>query len=386
MHALQDLEHVRLSEALVCFPRGKDLEIVYSTKPSDVGLVLGLDESICGRAVRERKTIVLGDVSQEPEYRRLFGPSIKSEIAVPIFLGDDNVVIGVLNLESEQLDAFQGFTQVILERFAERVKVLLAFARLRANLTDTLESRHANDLLVAIGDQTSNLIHRLNNTVGALRIKLLKLQELSQAGLLANEGNVMLDRALGELLELAERTLEMPDQVTKFLGQQEGSAVDVNKCVILCLRELNPPASIIVDTQLASDLPELSLYSFDIVVQNLLKNAVDAMPSGGHVYVSTKKVSYPGLPAGYVQLTVRDTGCGIPDEILPNIFRLNFTTKRSKGKGLGLGLWWVRTFVLRSGGEISVSTEPGAGSEFTIQIPIDLSVVDSHAGESSASE
>ena len=86
MQALRDLEHIELSEAMICFRRGEDLEIVASTKPSDVGLVLGIDESICGRAVRERETIVLGDVSAEPEYRRLFGSSIQSEIAVPICL------------------------------------------------------------------------------------------------------------------------------------------------------------------------------------------------------------------------------------------------------------------------------------------------------------
>jgi putative methionine-R-sulfoxide reductase with GAF domain len=74
-----------------------------------VGLIIGIDESICGRAVRERRTVIIGDVSKEPEYRRLLGPSIQSEIAIPISLGDASVLIGVLNVESEEPDAFEGF-------------------------------------------------------------------------------------------------------------------------------------------------------------------------------------------------------------------------------------------------------------------------------------
>jgi signal transduction histidine kinase len=67
---------------------------------------------------------------------------------------------------------------------------------------------------------------------------------------------------------------------------------------------------------------------------------------------------------------VRDTGTGIPEEILPHIFDLNFTTKKSKGKGLGLGLWWVRNFVLRSSGEINVDSAPNSGTEFCVKIPV----------------
>lgn len=370
MQALRDLEHIQLSEAMIVFRRGKDLEIVHSTKPSDVGLVLGIDESICGRAVRERQTIVLGDVSAEPEYRRLFGSSIQSEIAIPILLGDDDIAIGVLNVESEEVDAFQGFAQVILESFAEKVRVLLAFAKLRSDVTETMELRNASDLLVAVGDQTSNMIHRMNNTVGAMRLRIMELQNMQERGRLAADGT--LADSLEALRKLAERTLQMPEEVTQLLSQQS-STVDVNEAVHAALRKVQLPDNVDVGLDLQPGLPVLSLYCFDIVIQNLLQNAIDAMPDGGPVCVATSTVVQAELPVGYVQVTVRDSGTGIAGDILPRIFDLNFTTKHSntRGKGLGLGLWWIRNFVRRANGDIVVTSTVNVGSSFIIKIPFE---------------
>jgi signal transduction histidine kinase len=371
MDELHKLHHVELSGAQILFRRGDtELEIVYSTNPDDVGLVVAIDDSISGRAVQERRTVTIGDVSTENSYVRMLGSSIQSEIAVPITLADKRVIIGVLNVESEELDAFSGFNQVVLESFADKVRTLLAFAKLRTDVTNTLEARHANDLLIAIGDQTTHFIHRLANSAGSLRVKILELQELAEAGPVDQK---ILQDTLEDLLVLANRTLEMPKQVSRDLGQ-EGDTVDVNKCVTDILREVGLPPTIEVDTELQPDIPPLSLYSFDIVVQNLIRNSIDAMPAGGRLTVTTKIVAHAELSAGYVQLSVRDTGTGISNDILPHIFDLNFTTKKSKGKGLGLGLWWVRNFVLRSNGEISVESTPDSGTEFSVKIPVSTPV------------
>jgi GAF domain-containing protein len=277
---LYNLHHVQLSGAQILFRQGDDqLEIVYSSNPEDVGLVLSIHESVSGRAVKERGTVTVPDVREDKNYVELLGSTIRSEIAVPITLAVDETIIGVLNVESEELDAFSGFNTVVLESFADRVRTLLAFAKLRNDVTAALESRHASDLLVAIGDQTTNFIHRLGNSAGAMRAKIMELQETVEDGMPDKES---LQGELAELLKLAERTLQTPDQVTRFLGQG-GIKVNVNKCIAEVLREMRPPAGITVTTELQDPLPELSLYSFEIVVQNLIKNAIDAMPRGGQL-------------------------------------------------------------------------------------------------------
>ena len=170
------------------------------------------------------------------------------------------------------------------------------------------------------------------------------------------------------MLGLAERTLQMPDGMTRQLGQD--SNVDVNDCVRQALGKIEAAEDVRIDVELQKGIPALPLYSFDIVVQNLLQNALDAMPDGGTLTVRTSAVRHEGPVTGYVQLTVSDTGMGIPPETLKRVFELNFTTKRSRGKGLGLGLWWVRNFVRRAKGDIAIRSVPASGTEVSVKIPI----------------
>jgi signal transduction histidine kinase len=370
MAALQRLEHVKHHRADIMFKRGEaELEIMHSTDPENVGLFVPIGKSVSGRAIRERKTIIVGDVTKDEEYQRA-SESIRSEIAVPILFGG-TIPIGVLNVESEEEDAFYGFYQVVLESFAEKIKTLLAFAKLRADVTEALEMRSANDLLVAVGDQASDMVHRLNGTVGAMRVRILELQDMRAAGVL--HPGKFLDDALAALLDLAERTLKMPREVTEQLGR-DGSKIDVNDCVRRVLGKIEPGENVRVVTDLQEGIPALPLYSFDIVVQNLLQNALDAMPDGGVLMVSTATVRHEQPVIGYVQLTVADTGVGIPPEIASKVFDLNFTTKseRNRGEGLGLGLWWVRNFVRRAKGDITIRSSAGTGTEVYVKIPIGL--------------
>jgi len=366
-------EHVRHTGAQIMFLRGQELEIVHSTNPLDVGLTVPVGNSVSGRAVRKRDTVIVGDVEDDDDYQRMLGDSIRSEIAVPIVFGEDNIVVGVLNVESEEKDAFYGFYQVFLESFAEKLKTILAFTKLSEELTEALELRTTSDLLAAVGDQTSDMIHRLNNTVGAMRMRIIKLQNMQASGTPIDD-DVLRD-SLDALRKNAERTLKMPGEVTQILSQP-GIMVDVNKCVCQAVEKVVKPENVRVKLELDSNLPSLPLYSFDIVVQNLVQNAIDAMPIGGRLWVCTSVVLPPKTTtggAGYFQLAVRDTGTGMPPEVLDKLFELHFSTKKhtERQPGLGLGLWWVRYFVRRAKGDITVRSEVGRGTEFAVKIPLD---------------
>ena len=120
------------------------------------------------------------------------------------------------------------------------------------------------------------------------------------------------------------------------------------------------------------------------VVQNLVLNAVQAMPEGGTVKIALKNERIDGLsrlalaPGDYVQIAISDTGVGIRPEHLPRIFDPYFTTKQM---GSGLGLAAVYSIVNKHRGSIDVESQLGVGTTFTIWLPASRSEVDEESGE-----
>ncbi len=110
------------------------------------------------------------------------------------------------------------------------------------------------------------------------------------------------------------------------------------------------------------------------VVVNLVANAVDAMPSGGHLGLEARNVTWtsasedsPG-PGEWVRIDVSDTGAGIPEDVRSRIFEHFFTTKEV-GSGTGLGLASVYGAVRGAGGQVTVRSELGEGTTFSLWLP-----------------
>ena len=106
----------------------------------------------------------------------------------------------------------------------------------------------------------------------------------------------------------------------------------------------------------------VDVNQFQQVLVNLVNNAVDAMESGGTLKIETF------AERGWVNLQVKDTGCGIPLDDLDRIFEPFFTTK-PEVSGTGLGLSVSHGIVMKHGGRIDVDTEVGVGSTFTVRLP-----------------
>jgi two-component system, cell cycle sensor histidine kinase and response regulator CckA len=113
------------------------------------------------------------------------------------------------------------------------------------------------------------------------------------------------------------------------------------------------------------------------ILMNLVVNARDAVRRGGRILVSTTRcelrdAEFPGEPGpvtgSFVRLSVEDTGCGMSRETCSRVFEPFFTTK-PEGEGTGLGLSTVRGIVKQSGGYVSVASELGFGTTFTVYLP-----------------
>jgi CheY-like chemotaxis protein len=136
---------------------------------------------------------------------------------------------------------------------------------------------------------------------------------------------------------------------------------------------------IALSTSLAPELwlTRVDPGQFQSAIVNMAVNARDAMPDGGKLVVETCNItlaaaeeSFPAelKPGDYVQLSISDTGTGMPPEIRDRVFEPFFTTKE-KGRGTGLGLAMVYGFVKQSGGHITIYSEPGHGTTVNLYLP-----------------
>jgi len=188
---------------------------------------------------------------------------------------------------------------------------------------------------------------------------------------------------LDEISKAGERAADLTRQLLAFSRQQVLKLQRVNlndslKAIVSMLKRLMGE-DIEVVVELNPDLWPIHVDKgqIDQVVMNLAVNARDAMPDGGKLTISTANfvlrpltsVSNPLFaPGDYVQLTVRDTGCGMDQEVRSHLFEPFFTNKE-EGKGTGLGLATVYGIVKQSNGAIFVNSAPGEGATFDLYFP-----------------
>ncbi len=139
----------------------------------------------------------------------------------------------------------------------------------------------------------------------------------------------------------------------------------IDRCIRLVQHKMDM-ATIQLNLKLGDELPHVRCDPNQIeqVVLAMVINAIDAMPQGGNLWITTRQVS-----ASAIELTICDDGMGIPDEHLAHIFEPFYTTKESGGSGLGLAI--SQNIVERHGGSIAVHSLVGQGTTFTILLPVD---------------
>ena len=188
---------------------------------------------------------------------------------------------------------------------------------------------------------------------------------------------------MAEIRDAAERAARLTRQLLAFSRKQvmQPQVLDLNAMAMDMERMLQRliGEDVTLELRLAGDLGAVSADPGQIeqVIMNLVVNARDAMPNGGHLMIETSNVDFStelsmaelGRPAGqYVQISVTDTGTGMSSETQANLFEPFFTTKPA-GQGTGLGLSTVYGIVKQSGADIHVRSELGHGTTFRIFFP-----------------
>jgi signal transduction histidine kinase len=227
-----------------------------------------------------------------------------------------------------------------------------------------------SEKLAATGRLAASIAHEINNPLEAVQNALYLLQkELGE------------DAGKRPYLDIAARETQRMSRILRqmlgFYRQQEAMAeTDLNALVEeaggLVVKRLRE-RGIQIANQLDPGLPRIRASADQLkqVLLNLLLNAADSMPKGGTITVATQagagaETEVFGRDA--VQIQVRDTGQGIPDDLLAQIFEPFFSTK--PGKGTGLGLWVSQGIVQSHGGTMRVRSRVGRGTTFMITLPV----------------
>ncbi|MDB5645942.1 response regulator [Methylobacterium sp.] len=229
---------------------------------------------------------------------------------------------------------------------------------------------HASKL-EAVGRLTGGIAHDFNNMLSIVIGNL----DLLQGSLRGDEKAL---RRVQNAIEGAQRCAELTSRLLTFSRRSPLQPVGLDFAAFmpglieLLKRTLGERVSLSLSME--EPLPDICVdhAQLEAALINLAVNARDAMPEGGRLTISVRPQAHAAAGGEaadrFVEITVCDTGTGMPPSVLARVFEPFFTTKEA-GKGTGLGLSMVHGFVQQSGGAISAESVPGQGTRITLALP-----------------
>jgi PAS domain S-box-containing protein len=236
---------------------------------------------------------------------------------------------------------------------------------------------HQAGRMEAIGQVAGGIAHDFNNILASI-IGYAELILTARNRL----GDEQVNDYLDEVVTAGHRARDLISQMLTFTRAKRGKAspVDITTTIMDVSRMLRAaiPSTIEVQTGFSKDLPLVFVDPVQIqqVIINLLINARDAIKGTGQIVIDVRNADSSApcqtcgevLSSAHVVISVKDTGHGIPADILDKIFEMYFTT-RPPEQGTGFGLWLINNLVHEHQGHISVSSVVGQGTEFQIHLP-----------------
>ncbi len=275
------------------------------------------------------------------------------------------------------------WANVIIDAIRDADGQLLGFAKITRDITERrnaqLELERANQRLAqsqkmeALGQLTGGVAHDFNNLLMVMggQSELLRSR-------IAADGRAT--RSLDAIATAVKRGKELTSHLLSFARRQRLRPAPISLAARMAdlapLLRSSLGGSIALEVDCAEDLWAVNVdaNAWEIAVLNMAVNARDAMPDGGRFRITARNVTLPateageGRPGDFVEMTVADTGCGIPADIIAKVIEPFFTTK-DVNKGTGLGLSQVDGFVQQSGGRMSIESELGQGTTIRICLP-----------------
>jgi len=361
-------------------------------KIRDIILPYDQEDNIVSRAIKERRPFIVEDASRDPRVNRevIDFLDVKSFAAVPL-LSRDKVLGGIAadNLVGESvitekklqsLMIFANQAALALEN-ALMYEELKAFSskleervkKASADLEETQKQLFQSEKLAALGKLSAGIAHEIRNPLTSIKILIHSLVD-ETATLASREKDLaVIEAEIERVNKIIKQFLDFARPRPPALEMRDVRQV-LADTLALVVYEVESQG-IILQREDAPDLPFIPMDGEQMkqVFLNLLLNAIQAMPRGGRLQVTTDwrppSLEKPG--GSMAEISFRDSGGGIPETIKEKIFEPFFSTKE---EGIGLGLPIAQRIVEEHGGKIRVESTPGHGATFYITLPINKRV------------
>jgi signal transduction histidine kinase len=323
----------------------------FSKRIEDTRLKVG--EGITGWVAENGRPLLVPDVAQDPRYFPIQA-EIQSELAVPLII--DHQVIGVLNVDSTQKNAFTVEDLDLLTLFAKQSARVIQNGQLYERMVTLEEQTRRAERLTSVGELAVGIAHEIRNPLTIVKMIFDSGEELNRRDReVISEELARMDTIITHLLDYA-RPREAVRELCKTRRILENA--------LFLISHEYEQKNITVETNFADNLPKILADPVQLqqVFLNLLINSGEAMPPGGRIYLRTAQAD-----EHTIEVTIEDNGEGMPEEVMKNLFT-PFTT--TKPKGLGLGLSIVKRIIDSHQGQIEITSAPIVGTRVKIRLPV----------------
>ena len=368
------LMEAKMASILMLDESGEFLELrashgageAYLNKPK-----LSLDDSFMGIVFRRKKPMQLENVQRSALYQNVDmarREGLFSLLCVPLVFGGQ--AIGTLNIYTAAPRSFSNEEIHILRALAELSAIAMEKARLYERIVDVEEQLRQNEKFSALGLLAAEVAHEIRNPLTVMKMLYHSLRLDFAPGDPRVKDDAILREKMDHLNKIVEQILDFARSAEPNL-----SAVNLNQLLDdlgLLTRHKMRNQGIQLARRLAPDLPLVMADATQLAQAflNLTLNAVEAMPAGGTLTISTRALRLPRTSSKptHILIEFKDTGQGMPEEQRRRAFTSLLGTTKLRGTGLGLAI--VGRVIETHRGKVRIRSLPGHGTVFSITLPV----------------
>jgi len=320
-----------------------------------------VSRTIIQQALHEHRAILSGNTLSDERFdpsQSIVAQRITSALCCPMYVRDEPE--GVLFVDRRTCAA--AFVQTDLRLAASAAHVLALFLEKEKYEAESREKAR----LAVIGEVVAGLAHYAKNILTALRFALAAMKRQ-----VADRNFDNIDRSINSISSSERQISDLVLNMLSYAKERKPvrAAVQLEDLITRVVEPYEPILAerhIVFQVEAEEELPPVRAEerSLERVFLNLLVNAMDAVEDEESKSIRASL----STSNGHVEVRFADTGCGIPEDKIADVFRVFFSTKGSKGTGLGLAV--VQKIIQEHGGTIEVASPPDQGTEFRLVLPV----------------